>query len=168
MKGSQTVRHCTECKKDVYNLSAMTDREASALLASGEQRCMRVEFRPDGAIVSTRRLTRKRAAAATLAASLATFSFVTSTLPDAPPASREGDTRVAMGLMRLKLNIHHQPRASHIELPAEEAMPAITTDVPTPEAPRPMRGVLGVLGALFGWLAAWRVASRRTPAKRSP
>jgi hypothetical protein len=168
MKGSQTVRHCTECKKDVYNLSAMTDREASALLASGEQRCMRVEFRPDGAIVSTRRLTRKRAAAATLAASLATFSFVAATVPDAPEASRADGTRVAMGGMRLHLHIDPYRRARHIELPPEEPMPAITTDVPTPEAPRPMRGVLGVLGALFGWLAAWRIASRRTPEQRSP
>ena len=168
MKGSETVRHCSECRKDVYNLSAMTDREASALVASGEDRCMRVEFRPDGTIVSTRRLTRKRAAAATLAASLATFSFVASTVPDAPPATAAGDTRVAMGLMRLKLRIDPYRRARHIVLPPEEPMPAITTDVPTPEAPRPMRGVLGMLGALFGWIAALWLARRSDPSKRLP
>ena len=166
MKGSQTVRHCSECRKDVYNLSEMTEREANALLASGEERCLRVEYRPDGTLVSTRRLTRKRAAAATLAATLATVSFVGATLPDAPEVRADG-TRVAMGGFRLNLHIDPYRRARHIELPPEEPMPAITTDVPTPEAPRPVRGVLGVLGALFGWLAAWRIASRRPAEKRS-
>ena len=34
MKGNDQVRHCPECDRNVYNLSAMTEREAEQLSGS--------------------------------------------------------------------------------------------------------------------------------------
>jgi hypothetical protein len=49
MKGDERARFCSECGKNVYNLSAMTLREASALIAEREgQLCVRLHRRADG------------------------------------------------------------------------------------------------------------------------
>jgi hypothetical protein len=72
MRGGPTVRHCAKCDKDVHNLSAMTRREAQAVIdrrASGARLCVRyaadfegqLEFRrealiPAGLLVRGRRL----------------------------------------------------------------------------------------------------------------
>ncbi|HEY6970485.1 MAG TPA: hypothetical protein VJA94_14860, partial [Candidatus Angelobacter sp.] len=53
MVGDDRVRHCAECKLNVYNLSAMTRREAEELIASREGRlCVRFFRRPDGTILT--------------------------------------------------------------------------------------------------------------------
>src|SRR5256885_10305175 len=52
MTGNQRVRHCQECNKNVYNLSAMTRDEAEALIARFEGRlCARIERDDDGVIL---------------------------------------------------------------------------------------------------------------------
>ena len=52
MTGDDRVRHCEECKLNIYNLSAMTRREAEELIAGREGRlCVRFFRRTDGTIL---------------------------------------------------------------------------------------------------------------------
>lgn len=54
MKGDDRVRHCSECRQNVYNLSAMSRREAADLVARREGRiCVRLLQRPDGTLVTS-------------------------------------------------------------------------------------------------------------------
>jgi hypothetical protein len=78
MVGDQRVRHCAECNLNVYNLSAMTERQIHELIAGsrGKRLCTRFYRRKDGTVLthdcpwSLRALTRKvsRLAAAVLTA----------------------------------------------------------------------------------------------------
>jgi hypothetical protein len=55
MAGNQQVRHCGECKLNVYNLSAMTEIEIQRLLVMqpAEQRvCVRFYRRADGTMLT--------------------------------------------------------------------------------------------------------------------
>jgi hypothetical protein len=53
MKGNDGSRHCSLCNQSVYNLSAMTTKEASSLLAArGESICVRLYRRTDGIVIS--------------------------------------------------------------------------------------------------------------------
>src|SRR5215472_1418422 len=53
MTGDDRVRHCDECKLNVYNLSAMPRTEAERLLAEREGRlCVRYHRRSDGTILT--------------------------------------------------------------------------------------------------------------------
>jgi hypothetical protein len=52
MSGDDQIRFCNECNKRVYNLSAMTRRQAEALIEALHGRlCARITRREDGAIV---------------------------------------------------------------------------------------------------------------------
>jgi hypothetical protein len=81
MPGSDQVRHCSQCNKNVYNLSAMTRRQAEALLRETEGRlCARLYRRADGTILTencpigvraiTRRISRFAGAAMSAVATL--------------------------------------------------------------------------------------------------
>lgn len=53
MVGDDKVRHCGGCSKNVYNLSAMTDKEAESFLqVNGATQCMRFYRRADGTIMT--------------------------------------------------------------------------------------------------------------------
>jgi hypothetical protein len=53
MAGDNRVRHCSECKLNVYNLSELTKREAEELIAAREGRlCVRFYRRADGTILT--------------------------------------------------------------------------------------------------------------------
>jgi hypothetical protein len=53
MSGDDRIRHCQECKLNVYNLSDMTRAEAEHLIASREGRlCVRFFRRADGTILT--------------------------------------------------------------------------------------------------------------------
>lgn len=53
MPGTDRVRRCSECNKNVYNLSAMTRREAETLLRETQGRlCTRLYRRADGTILT--------------------------------------------------------------------------------------------------------------------
>ena len=75
MLGDARVRHCGLCEKKVYNLSAMTRREAAELLQDDDAQCVRYYERPDGTVLTsdcpigarTRRRRRTASAALTLA-----------------------------------------------------------------------------------------------------
>ena len=54
MTGDGRARFCSHCAKNVYDLSAMTRREAEALIASKEGKlCGRVFRRPDGSVLTS-------------------------------------------------------------------------------------------------------------------
>ncbi|HEU0031491.1 MAG TPA: hypothetical protein VFQ53_12720 [Kofleriaceae bacterium] len=78
MVGDDRVRHCGDCKKNVYNLSAMTRDEAQALIVEREgDLCVRYFQRKDGTILTSdctigiSRRRRRRIVAAGAAAMLA-------------------------------------------------------------------------------------------------
>lgn len=53
MAGDEKVRFCASCRKNVYNLSAMTRREAEDLVASREGRlCALMYRRSDGTVLT--------------------------------------------------------------------------------------------------------------------
>lgn len=53
MVGNERVRFCSQCKKNVYNLSAMTPREAEALLQeTNANLCTRLFRRSDGTVLT--------------------------------------------------------------------------------------------------------------------
>jgi hypothetical protein len=53
MKGDERVRHCGQCKKNVYSVSELTRDEFDALIVKHEGRlCARFYLRADGTIVT--------------------------------------------------------------------------------------------------------------------
>jgi hypothetical protein len=54
MDGDDRVRFCRECNRNVYNLTAMTEREARRVVAEREGRlCVRFYQRPDGTVLTS-------------------------------------------------------------------------------------------------------------------
>jgi hypothetical protein len=97
MIGDERVRHCSECNLNVYNLSAMTEREIEQLLEAhqGRRLCTRFYRRADGTVLtrncpwSLRAIARKtsRFASGVLTACMSiTFAMAK---PKAPKASCE-------------------------------------------------------------------------------
>src|SRR3954467_13496067 len=54
MVGDERVRHCAECNLNVYNLSAMTERQVQELIAGsrGKRLCTRIYRRADGTVLT--------------------------------------------------------------------------------------------------------------------
>src|SRR5690348_2944505 len=54
MVGDERVRHCSECNLNVYNLSAMTERQVQALITDnrGKRLCTRFYRRADGTVLT--------------------------------------------------------------------------------------------------------------------
>ena len=55
MTGNDSVRFCSQCSLNVYNIANMTDKEAEAVFAkgtNGERLCARLYRRPDGTIMT--------------------------------------------------------------------------------------------------------------------
>lgn len=53
MEGNDQVRHCSQCRHNVYNLSAMSDEEAERLLSMATGRlCVRYYQRSDGKVMT--------------------------------------------------------------------------------------------------------------------
>jgi carboxypeptidase family protein len=65
MIGNEQVRHCSECNLNVYNLSAMNQKDVERLLAGnrGERLCTRFYRRADGTVLTQDCLWSLRAAA---------------------------------------------------------------------------------------------------------
>lgn len=54
MLGDDRVRHCAVCDREVFDLSALTTREAEALLtANGRPPCVRFRRRADGRVITS-------------------------------------------------------------------------------------------------------------------
>ena len=54
MVGDERMRHCVECNLNVYNLSAMTERQVQELIAAsrGKRLCTRLYLRVDGTVLT--------------------------------------------------------------------------------------------------------------------
>lgn len=55
MTGNDSVRFCSQCSLNVYNIANMTDKEAEAVFAKGidgDRLCARLYRRPDGTIMT--------------------------------------------------------------------------------------------------------------------
>jgi hypothetical protein len=91
MVGDERVRHCAECNLNVYNLSAMTERQIQELIADnrGKRLCARFYRRADGTVLmqdcpwSLRTLKRRasRVASAIVSAVLSVGAAKAQTLP---------------------------------------------------------------------------------------
>jgi hypothetical protein len=60
MPGDEQVRHCGQCKQNVYNVAALTRAEATRLL--GARACLRIYRRPDNTVITSDCRERLRAA----------------------------------------------------------------------------------------------------------
>jgi hypothetical protein len=64
MAGSESIRHCSKCRFNVYNFAEMTQEEVDTLLSSGDRVCGRLYLRPDGTYMTKNcraKVNRKRA-----------------------------------------------------------------------------------------------------------
>jgi cytochrome c-type biogenesis protein CcmE len=119
MEGDARVRFCGQCKKSVYNLSAMTRREAADLLDREAAPCIRYYQRPDGTVLTTdcaigrRKRVRRRfpgvAAAGVLAAGLLVAAFEGATGGQIPVHTVDNlPSKLARsGLMRVEGTLVH-------------------------------------------------------------
>lgn len=62
MYGDERIRHCGSCRKNVYNVAALTRAQAMELIASREPVCVHIYRRPDGTVVTNDCWSRLRAA----------------------------------------------------------------------------------------------------------
>ena len=63
MPGDERIRHCGQCRQDVYNIAGLTRLEAQRLIADRQGRlCARILRRPDGTVVTADCWSRLRAA----------------------------------------------------------------------------------------------------------
>lgn len=60
MPGDEQVRHCGQCKQNVYNVSSLTRAEAMRLV--GARACLRIYRRPDNTVITSDCRERLRAA----------------------------------------------------------------------------------------------------------
>jgi hypothetical protein len=60
MQGDDRVRHCGQCKQNVYNVSELTRAEANRLVRGGA--CLRIYRRPDNTVLTSDCRARLRAA----------------------------------------------------------------------------------------------------------
>ena len=106
MPGTDQVRHCAQCDKNVYNLSAMTRRQAEALLRETEGHlCARLYRRADGTIltencpVGLRNLGRRisRVAGAAMSAMLTISSSTAAHLPLFQIAQEQAEKAAILG-----------------------------------------------------------------------
>jgi hypothetical protein len=123
MEGDDRVRFCGDCKKNVYNLSAMPRGEAEALLLEREgTKCVRLSQRADGTVITgdcdvgVRRRRRRRLAVGAavgggLLAAVASIEYSAVT-------TRVGGVR--MGEVR----VSEDTPTGEVERPAEPARPA--------------------------------------------
>jgi Carboxypeptidase regulatory-like domain len=106
MSGDDRVRHCAECKLNVYNLSEMSRVEAERLIATREGRlCVRFYRRADGTIITRncprglealiRRVSRIAGAALSAMMSLGTALAQTASKPAQPAGSSQDAQKTA-------------------------------------------------------------------------
>jgi hypothetical protein len=135
MSGGDAVRHCGSCRKNVYNLSAMTEADAETLMSSAGDHCIRFYYRADGTIVSSSSCADIRhkapsAVAAGLAAILgaaAAFAGIRAVTDHHEQAASARDERVLVA-MGMKLTIKPPVRR---DKPVSDVTPSL--------APKPVR-----------------------------
>jgi hypothetical protein len=117
MTGDERMRHCSDCRLKVYNLSEMTREEALSFLNRSEGRvCIRYYKRPDGTVVTrdcrqvvAQRARRKTIVGSAIAAALVILATMGSWIKRWFPPGEKQETAVSI------------PKQS-----AEIAIPAVT------------------------------------------
>lgn len=94
MTGDEAIRFCGLCKKNVYQISNMTNEQVEELLAeAGEKKCGRFYQRKDGTLVTAdcsvglKRKRRKQAVIGLGAGVLSAIGVAVSSVGGAPPAN---------------------------------------------------------------------------------
>jgi hypothetical protein len=94
MTGDEAIRFCGLCKKNVYQISNMTNDQVEELLAdAGEKKCGRFYQRKDGTLVTAdcsvglKRKRRKQAVIGASAGFLSVLGVALSSVGGAPPAA---------------------------------------------------------------------------------
>jgi hypothetical protein len=136
MLGGDRVRFCGDCKRDVYNLSAMTRGEAEALIAGRNGRlCVRYFQRPDGTILLDdctvgRSLRRKRRLVAAGAAALLVAGGVASHLPRYTTATAADAALRSVPEPRAVREVSHEAPPPMTQLPRlQPARPRLHSEV---------------------------------------
>src|SRR6185369_10043080 len=100
MLGDDRVRHCSQCDKAVYNLSAMPRAEAERFVAENADACVQLYRRRDGTVITSdcevgirrrRRIRRIAAAAVAVGGAAVAYAFfapgrAASLRPESSPA----------------------------------------------------------------------------------
>ena len=128
MRGDEQVRHCGQCKQNVYNVSALTRAEAIRLL--GARACLRIYRRPDNTILTSDCRERLRAARKK---GLLVFAGVALVILWAQICAQFVGL---MGLRRLMGGEQLMGAPMPIEVPGQVALPPPVVDPPAP----PMMG----------------------------
>jgi len=139
MTGDERVRHCADCKLDVYNLSGMTRSEAEALVASRiGPLCVRFYRRDDGTILTAdcptgvRRRNRRRVLVATATSALGgALAVWTTTLRPIEQLERPPDKVAVQDVLPLPTpgNVQPAPPRKRLEV-VQGAIPGPSRDVP--------------------------------------
>ena len=109
MEGDERVRFCGECRKNVYNLSAMSRAEAEALVSETEGRiCVRFYQRRDGTVLTDNCPVGLRKARRWLSMQLAAISAVFAGLLALTPGASGARIKKASGNQRA----HHSSVAN--------------------------------------------------------
>jgi hypothetical protein len=141
MKGDERVRFCGGCKKNVYNIIAMTRVEAEELLGDGKV-CARIFKRPDGTVMTSdcapgrwrRRGQQVAAVAAAATLSAATVYGVARALgDDTAPPQPEWQSPPAAGMVGNLMPAPVEMMGEPAMVPSEPVEPAIMGDVAMPE-----------------------------------
>jgi hypothetical protein len=135
MTGTDAVRFCGQCEKNVYNLSAMTRAEAEALVTAKDSKmCVRLYQRKDGTVltqdcpVGVRRLRIRSRLWATVTGATATAALMLGVVSGRAWA----DTTVAPC---------HKPGQAQAQKPPHPKMGEIAVFVPpAPSKPTPKMG----------------------------
>jgi hypothetical protein len=101
MAGDERVRFCGQCNKSVYNLSALTRKQAATLISDKQGKlCAKFLLRPDGTLLtlepaSAPRAPRGRTSRYAAAAFTAVFSLCTSVFAQSATQAGESPARAA-------------------------------------------------------------------------
>ena len=164
MRGDEQVRHCGQCKQNVYNVSALTRAEAIRLL--GARACLRIYRRPDNTILTSDCRERLRAARKK---GLLVFA---ATLVIVLWAQICAQFVGLMGLKRLMGGEQLMGAPMPIDVPGQVALPPPVVDPPAPPmmgepAPVPEMPIKGKIAVPHGRHTAG-AAIRKTMGKPMP
>lgn len=128
MTGDDRRRFCGQCNKHVHDLSAMREREAKALLATGDKLCVRYTVKPDGTM--RHRPTRRMQLLAMGAALLSGAQAYASTAPAPAPGPDDGPGVIERVVRRIAAWAEGADATEGA--PIAEATPQPTQPQPTP------------------------------------
>ena len=135
MPGDEQVRHCGQCKQNVYNVSALTRAEAMRLLQG--RACLRIYRRPDNTVITSDCRERLRAARKR---GLLVFAGVALVVLWAQICAQ------FVGLMGLKRLLGgHQTMGAPVPVPGQLAPPIMGEPPPVRPALDPREWLQGVM-----------------------